>query len=163
MSIGAFCPGIRAVEMMMSTSFACLANNAISASINSFDMTFAYPPAPSPDSWKQEFNFLRFQWSSHYIHSGNKQVANNDIFSPVELGKWWMRCTLMSTSKNSAPIDWTCSRTASRVSNPLTMAPMFFAVPIEARPATPPPITSTFAGGTFPAAVIWPKLVIIHK
>ena len=50
MSIGAFFPGISAVEMMMSTSFACLANNAISASINSFDITFAYPPAPSPDS-----------------------------------------------------------------------------------------------------------------
>ena len=36
------------------------------------------------------------------------------------------------------------------------MAPMPFAVPIAAKPATPAPITSTLAGGIFPAAVIWP-------
>ena len=36
------------------------------------------------------------------------------------------------------------------------MAPMFLAWPTAARPATPPPMTSTLAGGTFPAAVIWP-------
>src|SRR6266700_3174913 len=29
----------------------------------------------------------------------------------------------MSTSMNSAPRDWTCSRAAERVSKPLTMAP----------------------------------------
>jgi hypothetical protein len=33
---------------------------------------------------------------------------------------------------------------------------MFFAVWIAASPATPVPITRTFAGGTFPAAVICP-------
>ena len=30
------------------------------------------------------------------------------------------------------------------------------AVPMAESPATPAPITKTFAGGTFPAAVIWP-------
>lgn len=64
--------------------------------------------------------------------------------------------TLMWTSRNSAPIEWTCSFTASLVSNARTMAPMLRAVPIADRPATPPPITRTLAGGTFPAAVIWP-------
>ncbi|KAA6425502.1 MAG: hypothetical protein FRX49_04400 [Trebouxia sp. A1-2] len=42
------------------------------------------------------------------------------------------------------------------VSNTLTTAPMFLAVPMADRPATPPPMTSTLAGGTRPAAVIWP-------
>lgn len=32
----------------------------------------------------------------------------------------------------------------------LTIAPIFLAWPTAARPATPPPITRTFAGGTFP-------------
>lgn len=41
-------------------------------------------------------------------------------------------------------------------SSHFTMAPMFFAVCTAARPATPPPSTSTFAGATLPAAVIWP-------
>lgn len=50
----------------------------------------------------------------------------------------------------------TCSRTASRVSNTRTTAPMDLAQPMDARPATPPPMTSTLAGGTRPAAVIWP-------
>jgi hypothetical protein len=36
------------------------------------------------------------------------------------------------------------------------MAPSPAAAPIAARPATPAPITNTFAGGTLPAAVIWP-------
>jgi hypothetical protein len=48
----------------------------------------------------------------------------------------------------------TCSLTAERVSKALTIAPIFFAVPIALRPATPPPITNTFAGGILPAAVI---------
>lgn len=43
-------PGIRAVLMRMSTSLHCLANRAISASINSLDISLAYPPTPSPDS-----------------------------------------------------------------------------------------------------------------
>ena len=51
-------------------------------------------------------------------------------------------------------MDLACSFTAGLTSNSLTMAPMFFAVPTDAKPATPPPITSTLAGGTFPAAVI---------
>ena len=33
---------------------------------------------------------------------------------------------------------------------------MLFAAPIAARPATPAPMTITFAGGTLPAAVTWP-------
>lgn len=64
--------------------------------------------------------------------------------------------TLMFTSRNSAPIEWTCSLTASRVSNARTMAPIFRAVPIADNPATPPPITRILAGGTLPAAVICP-------
>ena len=36
------------------------------------------------------------------------------------------------------------------------MAPIEFAVPIAAKPATPAPITYTFAGGIFPAAVTCP-------
>lgn len=64
--------------------------------------------------------------------------------------------TLTLSSRNSAPNDSTCSLTAALVSNPRTMAPMFLAVPMADSPATPPPITSTLAGGTLPAAVIWP-------
>ena len=40
-SLGAGFPGIKAVVMMMSTSLACLANSAISASMNSLDITLA--------------------------------------------------------------------------------------------------------------------------
>ena len=36
------------------------------------------------------------------------------------------------------------------------MAPRLVEVPIAARPATPAPMTRTFAGGTLPAAVTWP-------
>lgn len=42
------------------------------------------------------------------------------------------------------------------MSKPLTIAPRLFPVAIAANPATPPPITSIFAGGNLPAAVIWP-------
>mmetsp|Transcript_3228 Transcript_3228/g.9360 ORF Transcript_3228/g.9360 Transcript_3228/m.9360 type:complete len:276 (-) Transcript_3228:848-1675(-) len=59
-----------------------------------------------------------------------------------------------STVRNSAPSDLACSATAARVSKTRTMAPMFLAVPIALRPATPPPMTSTLAGGILPAAVI---------
>ena len=52
------------------------------------------------------------------------------------------------------PHTLTCSRTASRVSKTRTMAPMDFAAPMAARPATPPPMTNTLQGGTRPAAVI---------
>ena len=37
-----------------------------------------------------------------------------------------------------------------------TIAPSDPAAPIAESPATPAPHTSTFAGGTFPAAVTWP-------
>lgn len=50
---------------------------------------------------------------------------------------------------------WQMGRT-DLVSKTLTTAPMFLAVPMAERPATPPPMTSTLAGGTRPAAVIWP-------
>ena len=110
-NFGAGLPGIRAVDIKMSTSLHCLANNSISAFIYSGDISLAYPPVPSPDSF-------------------------------------------IDTSKNSAPSDCTCSFTAARVSKALTMAPMFLAVPMADNPATPPPMTSTFAGGIFPAAVI---------
>ncbi len=48
----------------------------------------------------------------------------------------------------------TSSRTELRVSNTLTIAPRLCAQPIAESPATPAPITSTLAGGNFPAAVI---------
>ena len=57
-------------------------------------------------------------------------------------------------SRNAAPSDSTCSRTAGRTSKPETTAPSRLAVAIAWRPATPAPSTSTFAGGTVPAAVI---------
>lgn len=104
---------MRAVVIIMSTSLAYLANSSISASINSLDISFAYPPVPSPLS---------------------------AIF----------------TSINSAPSDYTYSLTAALVSNPLTIAPKLLAVAIADKPATPPPITKTLAGGSLPAAVIYP-------
>lgn len=62
-------------------------------------------------------------------------------------------------------MDSTCSFTAGLVSNALTIAPIALAWPTAAKPATPPPITRIFAGGTFPAAVICPTikvLIIVH-
>ena len=47
-------------------------------------------------------------------------------------------------------------KAADLVSKTLTTAPIFLAVPMADKPATPPPMTSTLAGGTRPAAVIWP-------
>ena len=49
-----------------------------------------------------------------------------------------------------------CSLTTGRVSKERTIAPRPLATPIAARPATPAPMTRTLAGGTLPAAVIWP-------
>ncbi|CAG0891216.1 unnamed protein product [Darwinula stevensoni] len=50
------------------------------------------------------------------------------------------------------PSQAKCGSHSARVSNARTMAPMFLAWPTAARPATPPPMTKTLAGGTFPAA-----------
>ena len=50
----------------------------------------------------------------------------------------------------------TSSLTAGRVSKARTMAPSLTAVPMADSPATPAPMTNTLAGGTRPAAVIWP-------
>ncbi len=61
-----------------------------------------------------------------------------------------------STVRNSAPSEAACSATAARVSKTRTTAPIPRATPIAERPATPPPTTRTFAGGTRPAAVICP-------
>eukprot|EP00982_Pelagococcus_subviridis_P009671 30937-Pelagococcus_subviridis.AAC.29 len=113
MSFGAGRPGMSAVVTTMSHSAHCFANSSISAAMNSGDISFAYPPAPSPLS------------SS-------------------------------STSRNSAPMDSTCSLAAALTSNARTIAPMFFAVCTAASPATPAPTTRTFAGGTFPAIVNCP-------
>ena len=55
---------------------------------------------------------------------------------------------------NFAPSDSTCSPAAARTSVALTTAPRRLAVAIACRPATPAPITKTFAGRTVPAAVI---------
>lgn len=112
-SSGAALPGINAVVTIMSTSLAYLANKAISASMNSLDISLAYPPFPSPSSF-------------------------------------------ILTVKNSAPSDSTYSFTAALVSKALTTAPSDLAVAMADSPATPPPITKTFAGGSLPAAVIYP-------
>ena len=72
----------------------------------------------------------------------------------------------MNTSKrreralrNWPPIDSTCSWTTGRTSYPRTTAPMFFAVWMAARPATPAPSTKTRAGASLPAAVMLPAIV----
>lgn len=49
-NLGAGFPGISAVVITISTSLHYLANNFISASINSLDITLAYPPTPAPSS-----------------------------------------------------------------------------------------------------------------
>jgi len=64
--------------------------------------------------------------------------------------------TCTDTSRNSPPRDSTCSFTAGLTSYALTIAPMLLAVPTADKPATPPPMMNTFAGGTLPAAVICP-------
>ena len=53
-------------------------------------------------------------------------------------------------------MDFTWSATSGRGSVARTIAPSEPAAPMAARPATPAPATSTFAGGILPAAVIWP-------
>ena len=70
--------------------------------------------------------------------------------------------TLTLTSRYSAPRDSACSFTAGRTSNNRTIEPMFLAVPAAARPATPPPMMKTFAGGTLPAAVICPENITLQ-
>src|SRR5581483_6912010 len=60
----------------------------------------------------------------------------------------------MPRSRNVAPSDSTCSRTAGRTSKPETTAPSRRAVAIACSPATPAPRTRIFAGGIVPAAVI---------
>lgn len=110
-SSGASLPGIKAVVIIISTSLHYYLNKAISAAINSGDISLAYPPYPSPSS-------------------------------------------VILTVKNEAPKDSTYSLTAGLVSKALTIAPKDLAVAIADKPATPPPITKTLAGGNLPAAVI---------
>jgi hypothetical protein len=55
---------------------------------------------------------------------------------------------------NVPPIDATSSAEAARTSFADTRAPSRLAVAIAWSPATPAPSTSTFAGGTVPAAVM---------
>ena len=59
-----------------------------------------------------------------------------------------------STVKNLPPKLSTCSFEAGLTSVAETMAPNHLAVAIACKPATPAPITKTFAAGTVPAAVI---------
>lgn len=49
-SFGAGLPGINAVVITISTSLHCSRKSFISASMNSLDISFAYPPAPDPSS-----------------------------------------------------------------------------------------------------------------
>jgi hypothetical protein len=69
----------------------------------------------------------------------------------------------MLTVKNCAPNDSTYSLVAGLVSKHLTMAPMFLAVAIDDNPATPAPITKTLAGGSLPAAVIYPIKALSNR
>jgi len=114
-SRGAFLPGMRAVVMIISTSRACLANRACSASMNSFDISFPYPPVDSPSSCTKQcyISVNRTSWLPEY------PVENKTQHKPF--------LTLMDTSRNSAPSDSTCSFTEARVSNARTIAPMFLA------------------------------------
>ena len=61
-----------------------------------------------------------------------------------------------STDRYSPPRERTWSATSGRGSVARTIAPREPAAPIAANPATPAPTTSTFAGGTLPAAVTCP-------
>ena len=61
-----------------------------------------------------------------------------------------------ATARYSPPRERTCSATSGRGSVARTTAPSDPAAPIAASPATPAPATSTFAGGTLPAAVTCP-------
>ena len=61
-----------------------------------------------------------------------------------------------SIDRYSPPSELTWSATSGRGSVARTIAPNAPAEPMAASPATPTPTTSTFAGGTFPAAVICP-------
>jgi hypothetical protein len=79
------------------------------------------------------------------MNSGDISLAYPPPPSPLS-------CIL--TVRNSAPTDSIYSLTASLVSKPLTIAPKLLAVPMADKPATPPPITNTLAGGNLPAAVI---------
>ena len=59
-------------------------------------------------------------------------------------------------ARYSPPSDFTWSATSGRGSVARTIAPSDPAAPIADKPATPAPTMSTFAGGTFPAAVTCP-------
>ena len=88
-----------------------------------------------------------FDWSSFcfVICSSVSSFAYPWSVSPV---------SPKSIFTNFAPREFTCSSTTSLVSNASTLAPNLFAVAIAWRPATPTPITNTFAGFRVPAAVI---------
>lgn len=91
-----------------------------------------------------------------HTHKHRASETSDTDQHPQHPREWTTGLTLTWTSKNSAPKDSTCSLTAARVSKARTTAPMFLAVPMADRPATPPPMINTLAGGTLPAAVIWP-------
>jgi len=103
--------GIRTVVIMISTSLACSKNSAISASINFFDITWP---------WCQ--------------HNGRVETIGGGIalaYPPAPSPS-----SLISTSKNSAPRDSTCSRAADRVSKPLTIAPILLACDVDSSKRT---------------------------
>ena len=88
---------MRAVVMTISTSLHWSWNNCISASRNSLDISFAYPPEVPPSS----------TISTYFI----EKIHN--------LGKFIFLNFRKITSRNSAPMDSTCSFTAGRTSKPL--------------------------------------------
>lgn len=91
--------------------------------------------------------------AAYFLNSSAYALRNSGVISLVYPPSSLIPPSIW-TYTNSAPSDSTYSFTAGRVSVPLTMAPRLLAVAIAARPATPPPITNTLAGGSLPAAVI---------
>lgn len=91
------------------------------------------------------FAYLAKSSISALINSGDISLAYPPAAEPS---------SSIVTVKNCPPRDSTYSLVAGLVSKHLTTAPRFLAEAIAERPATPAPITSTFAGGNLPAAVI---------
>lgn len=134
-SFGAGLPGMSAVVTTTSTSLHCSANSFISASMNSWLISLAYPPSPPPISKSP---------------STSTNSAPNDSTCSLT----WSHGAAVSGRAQRCGGTW--RRTSGRVSKQRTTAPMFLAAPMAERPATPPPTTRTLAGGMRPAAVIWP-------
>lgn len=121
-SFGAGLPGINAVVITMSTSRHCSKKSFISAAMNSFDISFAYPPAPEPSS----------------SISTSTNSAPSDCTCSRAAGR-------VSKPRTMAPkrFAYECSQLFQMESkDQLTVA-------IALKPATPAPMTRTLHGGIY--------------